>query len=152
LVDPLYAVSPNQVFTKDLALHSFTQELSIDTQKKTISGDGGSIQKDGYQIINSFTKYLIPFDAIRDGGKKPFRGKVRVVVYEFDRNSANELLHSDVFTDVRGYASQGLITYGMPLIFFYDQNGQRLEVYKEYPMQIWTTNRELNNLILDNSM
>jgi len=39
----------------------------------------------------------------------------------------------------------------MPLIFFYDMKGQRLEVYKNYPMQVWTTNRELNALVEANS-
>ena len=75
--------------------------------------------KNGYEIINPFTKYAIPFDAIRDSSKKTYLGKVRVVVYEFDRTSANELLSSDVFTDVHGYAAQGLVTFGMPLILFY---------------------------------
>ncbi len=108
--------------------------------------------KNGYEIINPFTKYAIPFDAIRDSSKKTYLGKVRVVVYEFDRTSANELLSSDVFTDVHGYAAQGLVTFGMPLILFYDTNGNRLEVYKEYPMQVWTTNRELSALVADNAM
>lgn len=40
----------------------------------------------------------------------------------------------------------------MPLIFFYDTKGQRLEVFKDNPMTVWTTNRELQALIDDMSM
>jgi len=100
VVDPLYAVSEVQTFTKNFVLRSIYQELSINTQKKIIIGQGGAVLKEGYEITNPFTRYLIPFDAIRDSSKKPYQGKVRVVIYEFDRNSANELLSSDVFTDV----------------------------------------------------
>ncbi len=39
----------------------------------------------------------------------------------------------------------------MPLIFFYDANGKRLEVLSKYPMTVWTTNRELQALILENA-
>jgi hypothetical protein len=49
------------------------QELFIDTQKKTISGDGGSVGVNGYEISNPFTKYLLPFDSIRDTSKKPYK-------------------------------------------------------------------------------
>ncbi len=151
VVDPLYAVSPTQNFTKDFTLRSIYQEAFIDTQKKTITGKGTSLTREGYQIVDPFTKYLIPFDTLTADGIKPYRGKVRAVIYEFDRTTANELLNSDVFTDVSGYAAQALVTYGMPIIFFYDLAGNRIEVYKKNPMQVWTTNRELSALIEANS-
>ncbi len=152
LIDPLLAVSKEQSFIKNFTLRSIYQEISIDTKKKTITGSGSSVTKEWYQIINPFTKYLIPFNAIVGDDGKPFFGKVRAVIYEFDRTTANELLTSDVFTEASGYASQWLVTYGMPLIFFYDSSGKRLEVYKKFPMQIWTTNRELEWLIQANAM
>lgn len=152
LIDPLYAVSKTQSFTKNFTLRSIYQEIFIDTKKKTITGNGSSVVKEGYQIINPFTKYLIPFNAIVGDDGKPFLGKVRAAVYEFDRTTANELLSSDVFTEASGYAAQWLITYGMPLIFFYDSTGRRLEVYRKFPMQIWTMNRELEALVQDNAI
>ncbi len=39
----------------------------------------------------------------------------------------------------------------MPLIFFYDSAGKRLEVFKKFPITVWTTNRELQALILENA-
>ena len=106
LIDPLYAVAKTQSFTKHLTLRSIYQEIFIDTKKKTITGNGSSVVKEGYQIINPFTKYLIPFNAIVGDDGKPFLGKVRAAVYEFDRTTANELLSSDVFTEASGYAAQ----------------------------------------------
>ncbi len=151
LVDPLYAVSPTQAFTKNFTLRSIYQEAIIDTKQKTITGKGTSVVREGYQIIDPFTKYLIPFDTLTADGIKPYRGKVRAVIYEFDRTTANELLNSDVFTEASGYAAQALVTYGMPIIFFYDPAGNRLEVYKKKSMQVWTTNRELGALVEANS-
>lgn len=72
-------------------------------------------------------------------------------VFEFNRQTANAFLQSDVFDKDYGFASEGLKTYSMPLIFFYDDQGRRLEVFKKNPMIVWTTNRELHALIMENS-
>ena len=102
-------------------------------------------------IENNFSKYLLPFGSIRFPDGKIYNGKVSVSVFEFNRQTANEFLQSDVFSEIHGYASRGLITYSMPLIFFYGETGKRLEVFKDKPMTVWTTNRELQALIEENS-
>lgn len=110
------------------------------------------VNKEGFLITNDFSKYLVPFDAIKTSDKKPYKGQVSIRVFEFDRKTANEFLNNDVFDEVYGFASEGLITFSMPLIFFYDSTGKRLEVFKENPMTVWTTNRELKALIDGMSM
>lgn len=94
---------------------------------------------------------MIPFDAIRRPDGVPYKGRVTVRVFEFDRSMANEFLQSDVMSDVYDFASEGLQTYSMPLIFFYGEKGERLEVFSSAPMKIWTTNRELQALIQENA-
>lgn len=141
----------SQIYHKDFTLQRSVQKVIINTsQKKVISGDA-QITKDGYLIENSFSKYLIPFNSIRTPEDSEFRGEVTISVFEFNRKTANEFLQADVFSPVYSYASEGLATYSMPLIFFYDKNEKRLEVFKKRPMTVWTTNRELQALMSDNA-
>ncbi len=35
----------------------------------------------------------------------------------------------------------------MPIIFFYSEDGKKLEVFEENPLVVWTTNRELEFLV-----
>jgi hypothetical protein len=49
--------------------------------------------------VTPYTKYFIPFDAIVDE-KNPYIGKIKVLVFEFDRQSSSYLLDADVFDQV----------------------------------------------------
>ena len=91
-------------------------------------------------IVTPYTKYLIPFDTITKD-RKPYIGKLKALVFEFDRQSSSFLLDADVFDNVQGLASQLLVTYGMPFIIFTAEDGSRLDVLSTNPMTIWTTSR-----------
>lgn len=151
--DTRLALDPHeQVFEKDFTIIRALQKVTLDTNQKKILTWEAQLVKEWYLIENNFSKYLIPFDSIRkptDGSI--YKWKVFVSVFEFNRDTANSFLHSDVFDSVYAFASEGLRTYSMPLIFFYDEKGSRLEVFKKNPMIVWTTNRELQALILENS-
>lgn len=146
-IDPTLTNEQEQLFSKDFTLTGAVQNIVLNTSAKKIVSGPAKLEKEGYLITNDFSKYLIPFESIRTEDKKPYRGLVSVRVFEFDRETANEFLSSDVFDEVYGFASEGLITYSMPLIFFYDSAGKRLEVFPDVPMTVWTTNRELEALI-----
>lgn len=150
--DPrLFFDGPEQIFEKDFILIKPEQEIVIDVNKKKIISGTAVVSDQGYLIENEYSRYLIPYDAIRRSDNSPYKWKVTVRVFEFDRSMANEFLQSDVMSDVYDFAAEGLQTYSMPLIFFYDEKGERLEVFSSLPMQIWTTNRELKALIEENS-
>lgn len=102
-------------------------------------------------ITTPYTKYLIPFDAIVQG-RDPYKGKVKALVFEFDRQSSSYLLNADIFDQVGGLISQTLVTYGMPFIIFTAEKGTRLDVLSSRPMTVWTTDRaakETENQLLN---
>lgn len=64
-------------------------------------------------------------------------------MFEFDRESGNVLLDSDVFDfDTHGYISNKFVTFGMPFIIFSTPNGDPIEVLSSFPMKVSTTQRE----------
>lgn len=146
-LDPALTNDIEQLFKKDFVLTRPEQELTINTGTKKIMSWVAQVNKDGFTIANDFSKYYIPFESIKTQDRKPYKGIVKIKVFEFDRETANEFLTSDVFDEIHGFASEGLQTYSMPLIFFYDASGNRLEVFQDAPMTVWTTNRELAALI-----
>lgn len=151
--DPSLLDAGEQLFEKNFTLTRAVQSIIVDTSKKKVMrGSWVTVEKNWFLITNDFSKYLVPFDAIKTPDKKPYTWQVAIRVFEFDRKTANEFLNNDVFDEVYGFASEGLITFSMPLIFFYDTKGQRLEVFKDNPMTVWTTNRELKALIDEMSM
>lgn len=141
IVDATTALDNIQSFHLDFTLNKAFTEISIDTKKKTITGEGASKDEKWYFIQTPYTKYLIPFDAIVKE-KTPYTGKLKAMVFEFDRQSSSYLLNSDVFDQVGNLISQTLITFGMPFIIFTAENGERLDVLSTNPMTIWTTIRE----------
>lgn len=142
IVDSVRAASPVQTFKQDFTITLPSQSATIDTVAKTIEGNGASVTVEGFLIQNPYTKYLIPFDAIVQNGK-PYQGKVKAMVFEFDRSSGGFLLDSDAFDqNTHGYVSQFFVTYGMPFITFFTENGEPLDVLSTHPMKIATTKRE----------
>jgi len=100
--------------------------------------------------VTPYTKYLIPFDSIVKG-EKPYIGKLKATIFEFDRQSSSYLLNADIFDEVGGLISQTLVTYGMPFVILTAEDSSRLDVLSRNPMTLWTTDRaskETNNLLL----
>lgn len=57
-------------------------------------------------ITNDFSKYYIPFGSIKKQDRTTYKGLVKIKVFEFNRETANEFLTSDVFDDIHGFASE----------------------------------------------
>lgn len=140
VLDSLTAVKKDQKFEKNFTLVTPYSTSDVDTSKQTIIGSGTSKTDKGYLITTPFTKYLIPFDAIVKG-RIPYVGKLKIMVFEFNKDSASFLLDADVFDNVQWLASQLLVTYGMPYIIFTAEDGTKLDVLSSNPMTIWTSSR-----------
>jgi len=130
---------PEQKFEKNFTLVTPLSTHQIDTAKKTISD--GQLTSQGFIITTPYTKYTIPYDTIVSG-TKPYRGKLKAMVFEFDRASGSILLDADAFDSIEGFATSLFVTYGMPYIIFIAEDGTRLDVLSTNPMYVATTLRE----------
>lgn len=99
LVDGLRSGSPVQKFEKNFTLITPFQTVTLDTEKQSIEGTGTSKTDAGYLITTPYTKYTIPFDALVKNGQ-PYQGKLKAMVFEFDRASGTFLLDADAFDGI----------------------------------------------------
>jgi len=140
LVDSLRSLQV-QKFETNFTLITPFETAQIDTSKQTITGKDTSKTGAGYLITTPYTKYTIPFNTIVKDGV-PYQGKLKAMVFEFDRSSGSFLLDADAFDGIEGFASQLFVTYGMPFIIFTADDGSRLDVMSTNPMYLATTKRE----------
>jgi len=99
IIDESLAVEKLQKFETNFTLVTPYTTAFIDTKKRAITGDGTSQNQEGYIITTPYTKYQIPFDAIVQG-RSTYHGKLKAMVFEFDRKSSSYLLNADVFDGV----------------------------------------------------
>lgn len=132
---------PTQNFEKNFTLITPFATLELDTAAKTVTGTGAEVTASGYVITTPYTKYTIPFGSIMNG-KTPYQGKLKAMVFEFDRASGGFLLDADAFDAIEGFAASLFVTYGMPYIILVAEDATRLDVYSDNPMFVATTLRE----------
>ncbi len=140
--DQIRVLGTAQKFIKDFTLALPYATLRIDTVAKTITGPWTGKWDTGYTVVTPSNKYWIPFDAIVEENMVQYQGKVKVLLFEFDRNTSSYLLDADVFDGVEWFAGQTLVTYGMPYIIFMGEKGEKLHVLNTNPMKIQTSFKE----------
>lgn len=121
-----------------IVLASAITIVTVDTVKHTVNASTDVARPDGSFVLHATsTAYEIPADAIVDAKGKPYRGVVDVYIYEFTRDTVPQsLVTLDTFDQVMGYAGNLMLSYGMPLIQFFTENGEELDVTNENPMTI----------------
>lgn len=145
--DSLRQSKSSQKFERNFTIQTPLSIYQIDVGKKTIVGEGGSVNSRGFLITNPYSRYSIPFDAIVQNGK-PYRGKLTASVFEFDRtNDSGTLLNSDVFDTVEGFLTSTLITFGMPFVVLKSESGEYLDITSANPMEIATTMRVRDDIM-----
>jgi len=135
-----------QKFERNFTLINPLASHEIDTVKKTITGKDTQTSSTDFTITTPYTKYTIPFGAIMNGNI-PYQGKLKAMVFEFNRETGSVLLDADAFDSIEGFASSLFITYGMPYIIFIAEDGARLDVLSNNPMYIATTLRERDDFM-----
>ena len=131
-----------QEFEKNFTLITPFATHDIDTVAKTISGTGSAAVTDSaYVITTPYTKYTVPFGAILNQ-KTPYQGKLKAMVFEFNRASGGILLDADAFDSIDGFAASLFVTYGVLYIIFVAEDGTRLDIENTTPMCVATTLRE----------
>lgn len=99
----------------------------------TVNTDHDSVR---YLLKTPVSEYQITPDQFFDASGKPFNGVVTAYLFEFDRDSdIQTILANDSFNEAVGYGT-GLITYGMPLIAFFDSEGAVLHISKNKPLAL----------------
>lgn len=135
-----------QKFERNFTLLSPLTTYEIDTVAKTITGKDAQTSSTAFIIKTQYTKYIIPFGSIVNGNI-PYKGKLKAMVFEFNRASGAALLDADSFDAIEGFASSLFVTYGMPYIIFIGEDGTRLDVLSTNPMYIATTLRERDDFM-----
>jgi hypothetical protein len=135
-----------QKFERNFTLINPLVTYEIDTEENTIAGKGSQKNTNSFTITTDYTKYIIPFGTIVNG-TTPYKGKLKAMVFEFDRASGASLLDADSFDSIEWFASSLFVTYGMPYIVFIADDGSRLDVLSTNPMYIATTLRERDDFM-----
>ncbi len=92
--------------------------------------------------------FTIPSGAIKDKNKKTYKGKVYIFANYYTReNAPRSLLNVDLFDEVLGYAGNLMYSYGMPYIQVFDENYNKLYIYRSYPAKLRYTMQNLQELI-----
>lgn len=90
---------PTQKFERNFTLVSPLSDYRIDTEARTISGPDAQVTPTGFQITTPYTRYTIPFGVlVKD--TTPYTGKLRALVFEFNRESGGALLDADAFDSI----------------------------------------------------
>jgi Carboxypeptidase regulatory-like domain len=135
-----------QKFEKNFTLITPFATHQIDTTAKTISGRNAEVAQSAFIITTPYTKYTIPFGTIMNGDRV-YEGKLKAMVFEFDRSSGGILLDADAFDSIEGFAASLFVTHGMPYIILIAEDGTRLDVLSTNPMFIATTLRERDDFM-----
>lgn len=135
-----------QKFERNFTLINPLVTYEIDTTENTITGKGSQKNTNSFTITTDYTKYIIPFGSIVKDAT-PYKGKLKAMVFEFNRASWATLLDADSFDSIEGFASSLFVTYGMPYIIFIADDGSRLDVLSTNPMYIATTLRERDDVM-----
>ena len=122
--------------TADTTLSSPITIVTIDTDKKTVTGELNAANPDGSFVIHTKqSTYQIPSGAFFHADGKPYQGKLDVYLYEFARGSVPESLTTvDTFDQVVGYAGDLMKSFGMPYIQFFAPSGEEIHVFRSKPM------------------
>lgn len=88
-----------QKFERDFTLINPLVTYEIDTIENTITGKGAQKNTNSFTITTEYTKYIIPFGSIVNGNM-PYKGKLKAMIFEFDRASGATLLDADSFDSI----------------------------------------------------
>lgn len=88
-----------QKFERNFTLINPLVTYEIDTEENTIAGKGSQKNTNSFTITTDYTKYIIPFGTIVNG-TTPYKGKLKAMVFEFDRASGASLLDADSFDSI----------------------------------------------------
>lgn len=146
IIDSIRKSSLTQKFERNFTLVTPFATHQIDTTKKTISGRNAQVSSTGFVITTPYTKYTLPFGSIMKDAQ-PYEGKLKAMVFEFDRASGGFLLDADAFDAIEGFATSLFVTYGMPYIILIAEDGTRLDVLNTNPLFVATTLRERDDFM-----
>ncbi|MFA6430554.1 MAG: carboxypeptidase-like regulatory domain-containing protein [Candidatus Paceibacterota bacterium] len=122
---------------EDAVIKNANYQFTLDTKKRTITGDDNKIEGDTAIVKTSQSTYSIPLNVFFDKNGNYFSGQVEIVAYEFTRETVPvSIMAVDTFDTVRGYAGNLMQTFGMPYIQFYDKDGGDLFVRKSSPIKL----------------
>lgn len=94
------------------------------------------VNSDHYLVTTPNSEYQIEFDVFVDAADNPYSSTVMVYVFEFnDESELDNILANDAFNEAIGYAN-GLITYGMPLLAFLDEDQNVIHIKKYQPLNL----------------
>jgi hypothetical protein len=121
----------------EIVLASPLKIVTIDTEKKTITGEENTYTDGSFVIKTPQSTYHIPSSAIVYRDNTPYKGEVEAYLYEFTRDTVPEsLLAVDTMDSVIGYAGDLMKSFGMPYIQFFSSTGEELHVLHSNPMKI----------------
>jgi len=112
--------------------------VTVDTEKKTITGDTNIYNADGSIVVHtSVSTYEIPTGAVTYEDGRPYSGVFDIYLYEFSKSTVPEGLTTvDTFDEVTGYAGDLMKSFGMPYIQFFTPEGEELYVLSSLPMKL----------------
>lgn len=134
----------------DIMLETPLTIVTIDGNKKSVTGEGNVFHPDGSVTIHTErSTYEIPAKSIVDANGVPYTaGPIEVYLYEFTKgNPPESLLQVDTFDQVIGYAGNLMKSFGMPYIQFFSQkDGKELDVISSNPMVLTYTIADMDAL------
>ncbi len=124
-----------QSFVKDFTLPSPLQTAEIDTEHRTITGSGTSVEGGDFVVRTPQDLYHIPSGTLVHADGTPFVGQVHAYFFELDGSpTTNDLLVNDIFDEAIGYAGNILETSDTPYAIFLTDAGERIHILQSHPI------------------
>lgn len=136
-------------FTRKIFAAHGSAELNLSKGKKGIlKTDGVTIEfkDDAFEIqTEGATTYTLKDGQVKDAKGKPYKGKVKLEVFDFiDQESIlDEFLRVDVVSDEWTNIGNQFLTFGMPYFTLRDTQGNPLEVSAADPVLLQTNYNKL---------
>ena len=119
----------------DIILDKAAIIVSVDTVKKTATGDVSELRENDFIVKTSESEWKIPFDSIVHKNGKKYQGTLKVYIYEWLGDSAPlSFLRIDTFGAGTGFLSDGMKSFGMPYIQFVSDSGEELHIMSSNPI------------------
>ncbi|MDD5770240.1 MAG: carboxypeptidase-like regulatory domain-containing protein [Candidatus Gracilibacteria bacterium] len=122
VLDGEYSLNANANFT--LQTPQKIIELSPDIDGK----------EEFYYFSTTQTDYKVPVNSIVYEDGKPYNGKIKVYLYEFNKlTNMDNYMNNDTFDSVYGYVGNIMKTFGMKYLQIFTPEGEELHIDKSNP-------------------
>lgn len=126
------------------------QISKIDLKNKKVLSGGAKIEGENILVDTGISKYTIPLNSFWDDEEK-FEDVVKIVTFEFNSQNSvpNSFLNIDTFGDgvSDGLIGNYMITFGMPYMEIFDEEGKRIFIKEDNPATLATKIENYDNMI-----